>query len=92
MLLAAVALSTDHKVSVPGEAARIRGAGGHIKMTGGPWRVYEDEKENYPGLSPSRALGDCGSSALGVITILVRHKGSKTITARRQDQSPLSCR
>ena len=66
-VLAAVALSTDHKVSVPSEAARIRRAGGHIKMTGGPWRVYEDEEESYPGLSPSRALGDCGSSSLGVV-------------------------
>ena len=66
-VLAAVALSTDHKVSVFSEAARIKAAGGHISANSGPWRVYQDDQCLWPGLAPSRALGDCDSNSLGVI-------------------------
>lgn len=69
-VLAAIALSTDHKVSTPAEASRIRKAGGYVKpakSNGGPARVYSDSTMTAPGLAIARTLGDCDANAFGVI-------------------------
>ena len=77
-LLAAIALSTDHKVDVPNEAQRIRAAGGHIKPScpPAPARLYADAKRLNPGLAIARALGDTTANAFGMIPTpeVVTHK------------------
>jgi len=80
-VLAAVALSTDHKASVPSEVARIQAAGGYIKAASsstGPARVYMDAQmtEGRPGLTPSRSLGDSDAIACGIVATpeIIRHE------------------
>lgn len=74
--LQAIALSTDHKVDLPAEQARIESKGGWVR--GGvvddegdyiPARMYEKEgmPQLGPGLCISRSLGDLNALRCGLI-------------------------
>lgn len=75
--LLAVALSTDHKVDLPGEQARIEAAGGWVRPAEGnssgsdyaPARVFESRENPLlgPGLAVSRTLGDLNAERAGVV-------------------------
>ena len=69
----AVALSRDHKASIPEEYSRIVQQGGKVEACQdpdgrliGPARVWLKE-ENLPGLAMSRSLGDGVCKTIGVI-------------------------
>jgi len=76
-VLTAVALSTDHKVSLPGEQARIEKMGGWVRAERGgeedgdfePARLYEVEGKPWlgPGLCVARCLGDLNAARVGLI-------------------------
>lgn len=75
-VLAALSLSTDHKVDLPDEQARIESMGGWVKPAalgddGGynPARLYQAKDRPWlgPGLCVARALGDLDSSSCGLI-------------------------
>lgn len=68
-------MSTDHKPSLPTEAARIKKNGGRIEPFYdedgnpiGPERVWKMD-ENKPGLAMSRSFGDRVAATLGVTWI-----------------------
>mmetsp|Transcript_28618 Transcript_28618/g.52066 ORF Transcript_28618/g.52066 Transcript_28618/m.52066 type:complete len:521 (+) Transcript_28618:31-1593(+) len=64
----ALELTTDHKLTVPQEYARIQQAGGVIVKDGDGWnyRVYASGQKG-PGLNMSRAIGDLvGFSHCGI--------------------------
>ena len=70
-------LSTDHKVDLPGEEARIKSKGGWVRPARNdkddgefvPARMYEVEGKPWlgPGLCVSRALGDLNALRCGLI-------------------------
>jgi len=75
--LQVIQLSTDHKVNLPGEQARIEAKGGYVRPgrvdpDDGefvPARMYEVEGKPWlgPGLCVSRALGDLNALRSGLI-------------------------
>jgi len=75
--MAVIQLSTDHKVSLPGELARIEGKCGYVRPgridpDDGefvPARMYEHEDRPWlgPGLCVSRSLGDLNALRCGLI-------------------------
>lgn len=67
-VLAAQALTTDHKPMLPLEKLRIEQSGGEVKQLPGdiPHRVFAKGTED-PGLSMSRSIGDTDAQAVGVI-------------------------
>lgn len=72
-LLAAVALSTDHKVDLPSEQARIESCGGYVRPSYEdedgvffPAKLQASESHRPPGLAVSRVFGDLDAQSLGV--------------------------
>ena len=73
--LVSVCLSTDHKVNLPVEQARIEAAGGWVRPETGddddfnPARLYEVEGKPWlgPGLCIARCLGDLKANKCGLI-------------------------
>ena len=75
--LSSLQLSTDHKVNLPGEQARIEGKGGWVRPSRidpedgefVPARMYEVEGKPWlgPGLCVSRSLGDLNAMRCGLI-------------------------
>ena len=65
--ITAVAMTQDHKPTLPEEKARIEQRGGEVKQLPYdiPFRVFIKDKD-YPGLSMSRAIGDAVAHDLGV--------------------------
>ncbi|OMJ66874.1 hypothetical protein SteCoe_36138 [Stentor coeruleus] len=69
-----VQLTFDQKPDLPEEMMRITQCGGRVEQLKsddecgfGPFRVWE-MKQNFPGLSVSRALGDFNCKKLGIIS------------------------
>jgi len=71
----ALPLSTDLKPDLPEERERIELSGGVVAQfkdddtaeEAGPYRVWDDIRQEKPGLAVSRSLGDGASRILGVI-------------------------
>jgi serine/threonine protein phosphatase PrpC len=67
-------LSNDHKPILKKELERIKKYGGVVEkciyedgIADGPFRVWNNSKQEYPGLAISRSIGDIEATKLGVI-------------------------
>ena len=66
-------LSIDHKPNLQKEMERIKKYGGVVEkciydgVSEGPYRVWKDSNQEYPGLAVSRSIGDLEASKLGVL-------------------------
>ncbi len=74
-VLSAVALSTDHRVDLPAEQARILASGGWVRPAKGegddyvPARMYENQHAPWlgPGLTVARSIGDLNAMRCGLV-------------------------
>ena len=69
-----IPLSNDHKPNLKKELERIKRYGGVVEkcidefgIEDGPFRVWNNSKQEYPGLAVSRSIGDIKASKLGVL-------------------------
>lgn len=67
-------LSVDHKPKLKKELERIKKFGGVVERcvyddgVDGPFRVWNNSRQEYPGLAISRSIGDIEAAKLGVIS------------------------